>query len=111
MRMVIAFLALGAAVAVLACSEWWQRILLILLATPIALLLNVVRVVVLAMLSLIDPDLATGDVHMLIGTLLLVPGLFLFLGVVWALNRVIADDEPTAGATPSRSAAKTGGAS
>jgi uncharacterized membrane protein len=83
-----------------------------LLATaPIALLLNVVRVVVLAMLSLIDPDLATGDVHMLIGTLLLVPGLFLFLGVVWALNRVIADDEPAAKAAPSLSAAKTGGAS
>ncbi len=92
MRMVIAFLALGAAVAVLACKEWWQRILLVLLATPIALLLNVVRVVVLALLSLIDPDLATGDVHMLIGPLLLVPGLFLFLGVVWALNRVISDD-------------------
>jgi exosortase len=94
MRMVIAFLALGAAVAVLACQEWWQRILLVMLAIPVALLLNVVRVVVLALLSLIDPDLASGDVHMLIGTLLLVPGLFMFLGLVWTLNRVIADDAP-----------------
>lgn len=95
MRMVIAFVALGAAVALVACREWWQRIALILLATPVAVLMNVVRVAVLAVLAVkVDPALAGGKAHEMIGTLLLLPGLLMYLGMVWALNRVI--DEPPA---------------
>lgn len=92
MRMVVAFIALGGATALLACREWWQRILLLLLATPVAIIVNVFRVAILGLLSLEDPDLAAGEAHTLIGTVLLVPGLGLFLGVVWALNRVMKPD-------------------
>lgn len=91
MRMVIAFIALGAAVAIFSCRHWWQRIALLLLAVPVALLMNTIRVAVLGLVSLVDPKLASGDAHMLIGTILLVPGLFLFLGVVWALNKMVTD--------------------
>lgn len=93
MRMVIAFFALAGAVALLTCKEWWQRVLLVLLAAPVALLMNVVRVVVLGLLSLGDSDLATGDAHTLIGTFLLLPALGLFMGVVWALNKSVAPAE------------------
>lgn len=89
-RMVIAFVALGAAVALIACRLWWQRAALLLLSVPVALLMNIIRVALLGVLSLINPALAEGDAHMLIGTLLLVPGLALFMGVVWSLNRVVA---------------------
>jgi exosortase len=89
MRMVVAFYALAGAVALLATREWWQRIMLMLLAGPVAILMNIVRVTVLGLLMLIDPALAEGDAHMVIGTLLLFPSLLLFLGIVWALNRVI----------------------
>ncbi|MDX2131536.1 MAG: exosortase/archaeosortase family protein [Planctomycetota bacterium] len=92
MRMVIAFLALAAAVAIFACRHWWQRIALLLLAVPVALLMNIVRVAVLGLASLWDMNLASGNAHMLIGTLLLVPGMFLFLAVVWALQKVVSDD-------------------
>lgn len=93
MRMVIAFLALSAAVALISVRFWWQRAALILLGVPVSILMNMVRVAVLGLLMLVDPDLAAGDAHMLIGTILLIPSLALFLGVVWVLNRIVTDPE------------------
>lgn len=93
MRMVVAFIALGAAVALTQCRQWWQRVAVVLLSLPVAIALNVVRVAVLGFLTvLVDPDLATGEAHMLIGTLLLIPGLAVFLLLVWILNRVVSEE-------------------
>ncbi|GJQ29160.1 MAG: hypothetical protein HBSAPP03_10440 [Phycisphaerae bacterium] len=93
MRMLIAFMALAGAVAIFSCTHWWQRIALLMLAAPVALLMNIIRVAALGLASLWDPALASGSAHMMIGTLLLVPGMFLFLGVVWVLNRMVVDTE------------------
>jgi len=60
-----------------------------LIAGPVAILMNMVRVTVLGLLTLFDPNLASGDAHTIIGTILLVPSLGLFMGVVWMLNRII----------------------
>jgi len=94
MRMVVAFLALGAAVAVLACREWWQRVMLLLLAFPVAILINIVRVSILGLASLANPELARGEAHTMIGTVLLIPGLALFMLVVWVLNKIMQPAEP-----------------
>jgi exosortase len=91
MRMVVGFLALGAAVALVAVRTWWKRVVLVAIAVPIALLVNIVRVGVLGMLSLVSPDLAVGEAHMWIGTALLVPGFFLFMGVLKALNVAVPE--------------------
>lgn len=91
MRMVVAFAALSGAVALISCREWWQRIATVLLAVPVALLMNMVRVTVLGLLTLFDPDLAAGQAHTVIGTILLIPSLLLFLGIVWALKRVVRE--------------------
>ncbi len=91
MRMLIAFYALAGAVSLLSMQLWWQRVLLMMLAAPVALLMNIVRVAVLGILTLIDPALAAGDAHTLIGTILLVPSLGLFLAVRWALLKMVAD--------------------
>ena len=93
MRMVVAFYALAGAVALLSAKRWWQRIAIMLVAGPVAVAMNVFRVAVLGWLSLIDPDLASGDAHMVIGTLLLIPSLLLFMGLVWILNRLENDPE------------------
>lgn len=93
MRMVVAFFALGAATAVLGCPLWWQRVALLLLAAPVAIVVNIGRVAVLGLLSLANPELATGEAHMLVGELLLIPGLMLFLGVVWVLRRLSTGDD------------------
>jgi exosortase len=94
MRTVVAFFALAASAAVLGCRQWWQRVALLLLAAPVAILINVGRVATLGLLSLADPNLASGQAHTLIGTLLLIPGLLLFMGIIWALNRAVHDERP-----------------
>jgi exosortase len=91
MRMVIAFIALAAAVAIFSCKHWWQRFAVVMLSVPVSLFMNILRVVVLSLLSIWNPQLAVGNIHMVIGTILLVPGLFLFLGCVAMLNRVVQD--------------------
>lgn len=96
MRMVVAFYALAAAVALIGCGQWWQRIALLLLAGPVAIFMNMIRVTVLGLLMLGDPELAAGDAHTMIGTILLVPSLLLFLGVVWSLNRIIKQQTESA---------------
>jgi exosortase len=91
MRMVVAFLALAMAFALIACPRWWERIAMFLLAVPVAIFMNVVRVAVLGLASLIDPSLANGQAHMLIGTLLLVPALGLYMLGHWMLGRLFID--------------------
>ena len=102
MRMVVAFVALAAAIALLASREWWQRLALLMLSVPVALLMNIIRVAVLGLATLGNSDLAQGQAHTLIGTLLLIPGLALFLGIVWVLGRITP--APETQAKPKRSA-------
>lgn len=96
MSMVIAFLALGAAIALVGLKEWWQRVVLVMLAIPVAVLLNVLRIGVLGILARYNANLATGEAHMLIGTLLLIPGFFAYMFVVWALKKSVAEPDAPA---------------
>jgi len=96
MRTVVAFYALGTAVAFLSCRQWWQRVALLLLAGPIAVFINVLRVASLGVVSVTNPNLAQGETHIFIGVLWLVPALGVFLAVVWALKRI--GGESTSGA-------------
>lgn len=91
MRMVIAFIALGVAVALVGTKMWWKRVVLLSLGAPVALLINVARVVVLGVASLYDPRWAGGQAHMFIGTLLLLPGFVLFMGVLWCMHKAIPE--------------------
>ncbi|MCA9292601.1 MAG: exosortase/archaeosortase family protein [Phycisphaerales bacterium] len=88
MRMVVAFAALSVVVAFFAGRTWWQRCAIVLMATPVALFMNIVRVAVLGGLTLFKPGLAAGDAHMVIGTILLVPALGLFMGGAWILRKI-----------------------
>lgn len=108
MRMVVAFVALGTAVALIACRKWWRRIVVVLSAIPVAIFLNVVRVAVLGIVTLFDPKLAQGAAHTLIGTILLIPGLGLFLLIVWILNRIVVDTGSTEGRVAWRAGRETG---
>ncbi|MBZ0172335.1 MAG: exosortase/archaeosortase family protein [Phycisphaerales bacterium] len=99
MRMVVAFYALSVWVALTWCRQWWQRIALFLCAGPVAVFMNMIRVAVLGLLSIWDSNLAAGQAHTMIGTLLLIPSLGLYLGIAWALNRVVADETQDGKAT------------
>lgn len=99
MRMLIAFLALGVAVALVSTRMWWKRVILIGLAAPLAVLLNVVRIIVLGIASLFNQDLSAGQAHMFIGTLLLIPGFFIYMLILVALNKAVPES-PSEGASP-----------
>ncbi|MEC9374155.1 MAG: exosortase/archaeosortase family protein [Planctomycetota bacterium] len=100
MRMLVAFYALGVAIAFLSCRQWWQRIALLILAGPVAIFVNILRVAFLGAATLVNPDFSQGDAHMFIGVLWLFPAFLLFMGVVWALKRIVHEDEPAKEAAP-----------
>ncbi len=94
MRMLMAFLALGVAMAYTGFSRFWQRSLLIVLGVPIAILVNILRVVTLGLLSLYNTDFAAGEFHKLIGLLWLVPAFLMYLAVSWVLRHTVVEAHP-----------------
>jgi len=96
MRMLMAFLALGVAMAYIGLDRLWQRVLLVLLAFPVALVVNILRVVTLAWLSRLDSDLAAGDFHTFVGLVWLVPAFLLFLSLQWTIRSLGSPRRPAA---------------
>jgi len=92
LRMLMAFLALGVALAFLVERRWWERLIMCLFAAPIAVAVNIGRVTILGLLYLIDPKWASGDFHTFVGMLMLLPaaGLFILLG--WVLDKLVIED-------------------
>ena len=94
MRMVVAFIALAVAVSFLSCKLWWQRVAILLMAIPVALVMNIIRVAVLGAATLVDSDLSVGGAHTMIGTLLLIPAFLVFMGGVWLVKQIEPEGEP-----------------
>lgn len=92
MRMLVAFLALGVAMAYRGLDTWWQRSILVLMAVPTALIVNILRVITLGVLSTQDSNFAAGDFHSMIGLLWLLPAFFIYLGIMWVLRHLILDE-------------------
>ncbi|MDI9403626.1 MAG: exosortase/archaeosortase family protein [Limnohabitans sp.] len=91
MRMLVAFLALGVAIAYTGLTGFWRRAVLVVSGFPVALFVNMLRVFTLGVLSLWNADFATGDFHSFIGLLWLVPALLAYLGIMWFLNHIVVD--------------------
>ena len=94
LRMLMAFVALGVALAFLWDRFWWQRAVMIAMTIPIALAVNIGRVTTLGVLNLWDPELARGDAHIAVGMLMLLPAGAMFLGLGWVLDKVVVVDDP-----------------
>ncbi|MCA9284135.1 MAG: exosortase/archaeosortase family protein [Phycisphaerales bacterium] len=92
MRMLVAFLALGVAIAYTGLPRVWQRVVLVLLGIPVAIFVNMLRVVTLGVLSLFDVEFAAGEFHTMIGLLWLVPAFLLYLGLMWILRNLVIDE-------------------
>lgn len=93
MRMLMAFLALGTAMAWAGLNRTWQRLLVILLVIPTSIFVNILRVITLGYLSMIDADLAAGDFHSFIGLVWLMPAFIILLGVIWAVKQLVIEPE------------------
>ncbi|NBQ15537.1 MAG: hypothetical protein EBU31_13250, partial [Proteobacteria bacterium] len=96
MRMLVAFMALGVAMAYVSLPTLWQRVALVLMGIPIAVFVNVLRVASLGLLSMLDGEFAAGEFHHFIGLVWLVPAFLLYLFALWVLtNMVVQQPSPT----------------
>ena len=85
-RSLMAYLALGVAWAYLEQRPIWQRVLLVLLAGPIAILCNVIRVAITCSMYVIDkPELGRDFMHTFTGILMLGPAVLMF----WGLSKLL----------------------
>lgn len=106
MRMLVAFMALGVALAYTALPRLWQQLLLVALGVPVAIVVNVLRVVTLGILSLWDMDFAEGEFHTMVGLVWLVPAFVIFLGILWAIRNLVVEEDDLPKPTGSSTAAK-----
>ena len=93
MRMLVAFLALGVAIAYTGLGRTWQRTALIAAGVPVAIGVNILRVYTLGLLSLWSVDFTTGDFHSFIGLVWLVPALLFYLGIMWFLRNLFVEEQ------------------
>ncbi len=106
LRMLMAFIALGTALAFITPRPWWQRLLMVLMAVPVAIAVNVGRVVTIGLLQLVNPEMARGEFHTFVGMLMLIPAALLILLIGWCANRIFipAEMSNSAAAAADRSA-------
>jgi len=92
MRLLMAFMALGVAMAYLHPRAVWQRLVLLASTIPIAILCNVVRVTVTGFIYILwDPKYATGIYHDLLGMLMLPLAFGLYGGLAWFMSNLLVD--------------------
>lgn len=93
MRLLMAFLALGVAMAYLHYRPMWQRLVLLASTVPIAILCNVVRVTVTGFIYiLLDPKYAQGGYHDLLGILMLPLAFGMYGGLAWFMSNLFIEE-------------------
>lgn len=93
MRLLMAFVALGVAMAYVHARPMWQRVVLVISTIPIALLCNIVRVTVTGILYVfVDPKYTQGIYHDALGIAMLPLALGLYSGMAWFMESLFVDD-------------------
>jgi exosortase len=93
MRLLMAFLALGVAMAYMHYRPIWQRLVLLASTVPIALLCNIVRVTVTGLIYILwDPMYAQGIYHDMLGLLMLPLAFGLYGGLAWFMSNLVVEE-------------------
>jgi exosortase len=97
MRLLMAFLALGVAMAYLHDRPGWQRAVLLLSTVPIAILCNIVRVTITGFLHvLVDPKYTQGICHDLLGLAMLPLAFGLYGLLAWFMAGLFVEEDEKA---------------
>ncbi len=92
MRLLLAFLALGVAMAYLHERPLWQRFVLVATTVPIAVLCNIVRVTITGFIYiLIHPRYAQGIYHDMLGMAMLPLAFGLYGLLAWFMSNLFID--------------------
>ncbi|MFH0981202.1 MAG: exosortase/archaeosortase family protein [Planctomycetota bacterium] len=95
MRLMMAFVTLGVAMAYLGDRPTWQRVCMVLACIPISVFCNIVRVTVTGVLTVAGHnELAQGAAHTLLGLAMLPIALGLFALVGYVLKHLFVEEEP-----------------
>jgi exosortase len=90
LRMMMIFFALSTAVAMLSQRVWWEKLVIVVSAVPIALIANVARITVTGILhETVNGEVANLVFHDLAGWLMMPFGLALLGVELWLLSRLI----------------------
>ncbi|MBN1796043.1 MAG: exosortase/archaeosortase family protein [Sedimentisphaerales bacterium] len=93
MRLLMAFVALGVAMAYLHKRPFWQRLVLLLSTIPIAIFCNIVRVTVTGFIHvLIDPKYAQGIYHDVLGLGMLPLAFALYGAIAWFMSNLVVEE-------------------
>jgi exosortase len=118
MRLLMAFVTLGVAMAYLGERPWWQRAIMIAFCIPIALVCNTIRVTMTGLLYVygdVSPawlqtcgiasvrDLAQGTPHQMLGLLMLLIALGCYAVIGYVLSHLLVEDNLDFGAAPASS--------
>jgi exosortase len=96
MRLLMAFLALGVAMAYLHYRPIWQRIILLASTIPIAIFCNIVRVTTTGFIYiLIHPKYAQGIYHDLLGMAMLPLAFGLYGFLAWFMSSLFIEGDET----------------
>lgn len=96
MRLLMAFVALGVAMAYLHWRPLWQRLILLASTIPIAIVCNVVRVTITGFIYVLgNPKYAQGVYHDILGMLMLPLAFALYGGLAWLMGNLFIDEEAT----------------
>lgn len=89
MHMLVTLVALAVAVAFIVERPIWQRIVLIVVGVPIAIVSNVIRVFITALIHVyLGSQYAEGQWHTMLGLAMLPIALGMLLGVQWLLEHL-----------------------
>lgn len=93
MRLLMAFCALGVAMAYLAYKPIWQRVILVAAAVPIAVFCNVIRVTITCWMYYIDQsEMGQGFMHTFAGILMLLPAFAMLWALSWVLKHIVVEE-------------------
>jgi len=93
MRLLMAFLALGVAMAYLHERPVWQRLVLLVSIVPIAILCNIIRVTATGFVyALIGPQYAQGIYHDILGFCMLPLAFGMYGALAWFMSNIFVEE-------------------
>ncbi|HWL92845.1 MAG TPA: exosortase/archaeosortase family protein [Phycisphaerae bacterium] len=93
MRSLMAFVAIGLAMAYLTPRPAWHRIALAASVIPVALFCNIARVIITGSLQMYGRgNLASGTPHTILGLVMFGLGFLIYMGIIWMLDHLFVED-------------------
>ncbi|NLX14786.1 MAG: exosortase/archaeosortase family protein [Phycisphaerales bacterium] len=94
LRMLTAFVMVAAVLAYLVNRPRWQKVTLVLSSVPVAILCNLIRLVVTAILFIwVSGELAEEFFHDFAGWVMMPLAVFILVGELWIMSRLVIEDQ------------------